>query len=71
MYTVTLRRVRVTILVVKKQYVLHILHVCVCSFSYTACIASAPYYVVICSLSGSTIFFHITSQTTQSSEKGY
>jgi len=59
MYIVTLRRVPVTILAVKKQYVLHSLCVCVCSFSYTAHIASAPYHTVICCLSGSTIFFHI------------
>ena len=30
---------------------------CVCSLSYTACKAHAPYYIVICGLSGSTIFF--------------
>jgi hypothetical protein len=31
---------------------------CVCSLSYPACKAHAPYYIVICGLSGSTIFFH-------------
>ena len=29
----------------------------VCSLSYPACNAHAPYYIVICGLSGSTIFF--------------
>jgi hypothetical protein len=33
--------------------------VCVCSLSYPACKAYAPYYIVNCGLSGSTIFFHI------------
>jgi hypothetical protein len=31
------------------------------SLSYPACKAHAPYYIVICGLSGSTIFFHIIS----------
>jgi hypothetical protein len=31
----------------------------VCSLSYPACKAHAPYYFVICGLSGSKIFFHI------------
>ena len=30
---------------------------CACNISYPACNAHAPYYVVICGLSGSTIFF--------------
>ena len=34
---------------------------CVCSLSYPACNAHAPYYIVICGLSGSTVFFHIIS----------
>jgi hypothetical protein len=33
---------------------------CVRSLSYRACNAHAPYYIVICSLSATTIFFHIT-----------
>jgi hypothetical protein len=33
----------------------YIFRVCVCSFSYTALKAHAPYYTVICGLSGSTI----------------
>ena len=54
---VTWRRVRVTIVAVEKQYVLRILSVC--SFSYPTCKAHAPYYIVICGLSGCTKFFHI------------
>ena len=30
---------------------------CLCSLNYPACKAHAPYYIVICGLSGSTIFF--------------
>jgi hypothetical protein len=37
--------------------------VCVCSLSYPASTAHAPYYTLICGLSGSTIFFRIISQT--------
>jgi hypothetical protein len=57
---VTLRRVRETI-----TYT-----VCVCVFVfvcvlliYTACKAHAPYYtyIVVCALSGPTVFFHIIS----------
>ena len=33
--------------------------VCVCSFSYSACRAHAPYYTVTCGLPDSAIFFHI------------
>ena len=32
---------------------------CVCSHSYPARTANAPYYTVICDLSGSTTLFHI------------
>ena len=56
---VTLRRVRVTTVAV--EY--YILWVCVCSLRYLACEAHAPYYIAICDLSGSTIFFLIISQT--------
>jgi hypothetical protein len=31
----------------------------VCSFSYAACNAHAPYFMVVCGLSGCTILFHI------------
>ena len=34
---------------------------CKCSLSYPACKQHAPYYILICGLSDSTIFFHITS----------
>jgi len=32
---------------------------CVCSLWYPACQAHAPYYIVICVLCGSTMFFYI------------
>jgi hypothetical protein len=56
---------KVIIVAVEKQQWLHILSVficvCVCSLSYPAFKAHAPYYFVICGLSGSNIFFHIIS----------
>ena len=62
MYKVTLSRFRVTVVVVEKQQVFHVLSVCLYScLSYPACKAHAPYYIVIHVLSGSTIFFHIIS----------
>jgi hypothetical protein len=45
-YNIILRSVRVTIIAVEKQYI-HIVWVCVCSLSYPACKAHAPYYIVI------------------------
>ena len=42
-YNVTLRRVRASIVAVEKQWVLHNLSVCICSLSYPACNAHAPY----------------------------
>jgi hypothetical protein len=62
-YNVTLRSVRVTTVAVENQYVLHIMSAClsVCILALIVlranCIFSAPYYIVICGLSGSTIFF--------------
>jgi hypothetical protein len=53
---ITVKRVRVDIVALKKQKVLHIL--CVCSLNYPACKAHALYYTVIWGLSGST-FCHI------------
>ena len=37
--------------------------VCIFSFSYAACKAHAPYYIVICGLYDSTTLVHITSST--------
>jgi len=63
-YNVTLRRVRVTIVVVEKQSVLHILCVCVCV---CVCVcrvdlgiqhAMRMRHIVICGLPGFTIFYH-------------
>jgi hypothetical protein len=60
-YDVTFRRVGATIVAVEKLYVLHDMSVCVCSLRYPACNAHVPYYIVICGLSGSTVFSHIIS----------
>ena len=37
---------------------------CVCSLNYSACKVNAPYYAVVCGLSGSTTFFNIISNST-------
>jgi hypothetical protein len=50
------RRVRVTAVAIKKQYVLHILSVYVCSRSY-----HAPYYIDVCGLSGFTVLSRVIS----------
>ena len=42
---------------------------CVCSLAYPACKAHAPYYILICVLSGFIILFHIISQTVWFSKK--
>ena len=42
-YNVTLRRLPATIVAVEKQQVLHNFTVCICSLSYPACNAHAPY----------------------------
>jgi hypothetical protein len=57
-YNITLWRVCATI-VAEESSMYYIFWVCVCSFGYTACNAHAPYYIVICGLSGSTVFFHL------------
>jgi len=54
---VTRRRVHIKSFVVEKQWVLRILCVCFFILYYTTCNAHAPYCIVICGLSGSTIFF--------------
>ena len=60
---VTVRRVRVTILAVEKQYVLrYMFWVCDCSLSYLACKLRAPYYVAVCGLFGSIIFSTLTQK---------
>jgi hypothetical protein len=64
-----IRRFRITILAVEKLGVLRFLCVraclhareCVWSLIYSACKAQAPYYTVMYSLPGSTIFFDILS----------
>jgi hypothetical protein len=67
-YNGILRRVRVTIVAVEElEY--YIFWVCVCSLSYPACKAHAPYCIVICGLFGCIIFFHNTSQMEGFSEK--
>jgi hypothetical protein len=67
MYNVTLRRVCVTSCRVKAACITF--SECVCSLSYPACKAHAPYYIVICGMSGSTVVFHIISQKTRFSKK--
>jgi hypothetical protein len=53
----TLRRVRVTIIIVKKA-TSFTYYACVCSLRYQQCSAHALYHI-ICGLSGSSTFFHI------------
>ena len=57
-YNATLRRVRVTVVAVEKNY---ISWMCVYTLSYPKCKGHALYYTVICCLFGCTIVFHIIS----------
>jgi hypothetical protein len=57
---IKMRSVRVTIVVVEQQEVIHIMGVYL-QPSYSVCNAHAPYLIVICGLSGSMVFFHIIS----------
>jgi hypothetical protein len=56
---VTLSHVGVTNVALERQYVSHIMGVC--RLSYAACKAHSPYWVIICDMSDSTMFFHIIS----------
>jgi hypothetical protein len=57
---VTLRRVRISYFCRGKA--VNITYwVCICSLSYPACNAHAPYYIAICGLSGCTVFCRIIS----------
>jgi len=60
MYNVPLRRVLATI-VADKSNNYYTTRTCICSLRYRACNARAPYFIVICGLSGCTIYFHIIS----------
>ena len=53
-YNLLLRRVRVTIVAVEKQYI-----VCVCNLSYPVRKAHAACYIVTCDRYGSNMFFHL------------
>jgi hypothetical protein len=68
-YNVTPRHVRLSIVAVEKQAVLHILGVCVCvCVCVCVSVASDPqreipvHHIVICSFSGSATFFHVKNQ---------
>jgi hypothetical protein len=43
----------------KQQVLTYSVRVSVCSFSYPACKAHSPYYIVICGLSVPIVFFNI------------
>jgi hypothetical protein len=63
-YNVTMRPVRDIIIVVTKIITYSecvCMCVCMCRPGYQTCNAHAPYYIVICGLTGCTILFHIIS----------
>ena len=60
-YNVTLRRAYAIIDAVEKSNKYYLFWVCICSLKYPAWDAHAPYYIVICGLTRSAIFFHIIS----------
>jgi hypothetical protein len=55
---VTVRPVRLITFALEKQYV-YTYRVCACILNYSACNARAPYFIVVCGLSRTTIFFHV------------
>jgi len=72
MYDATLRRVRVAIVGVEKQYyILYVFSFCVCvcvcvcvcarSLSYAACSADVPYSIVTCGLTGCIFQHYLTN----------
>ena len=58
---VTQKCLRVTFVTAEKQQVLYILNICVC-VAVGIHHAMRMHRIVICGLSGCTLFFHITSQ---------
>jgi hypothetical protein len=61
MYNVTLRHVDVTTVAVEKQTSITYSEYVSVAFGYLECKAHAPHYIIICGLSGSTIFCHTVS----------
>jgi hypothetical protein len=57
-YNLILRRVRLTIVAVESNKY-YKFWVCVCSLTYPVCKAHESYYIAICGMVGSAIFFHI------------
>jgi hypothetical protein len=63
MYNVSLRHVCITTIAVEKQSVLNVMIVCILALViwHANHIFFAMYYIAVCGLSGSTIFFYIIS----------